>query len=79
MGLASFWVGQSSKNTGSTIGMLALPLGVGAAIYCGIWLARRFFQGSGTRVLTALCFIALIGFLNLFAIVAGCAGNIDLR
>jgi hypothetical protein len=79
MGLASYAIGQSSKDIGAGIGMLALPLGLGASIYCGIWLARRFFESTTNRVLSALCFTVLIGFANLFAIAAGCVGNLDFR
>jgi hypothetical protein len=79
LALLSFAVGQSSRNAGANIGLFGLLVGAVGAIYCGIWMALRFFHEPAARVLAALCLITLIAAVNGFAIVAGCAGNLDFR
>jgi hypothetical protein len=46
--LASFLVGQSSKNVGADIGLFGLFVDVIASIYCGSWLAIRFLKEQTT-------------------------------
>jgi hypothetical protein len=77
--LLSFALGQISsnlRNAGAAVGAVDLLIGLGASIYCGVWLARRFFtSSSGLRPVFSLIFVFGIGIINFFIICVGCTSN----
>lgn len=76
----AFSVGNPNFDTVAFgFGMMALISGFFATIYCGIWLARRFFSSSASRFWFGLIFILGIGLVNFIIIFAGCAGPGLLR
>lgn len=82
LALLSFLIGQirdegnNAAQIGMLIGMIDLAVGLGASIYCGVWLAWRFFKSETARVLLGLLFIFGIGFVNFMIICAGCVPNL---
>jgi hypothetical protein len=67
--------GKSSRevrDTVTSIFMVNFFVGAAAAIYCGVWLAKRFCKPGGARVFAALSLIFVIGLLNIIVTFAGC-------
>ena len=76
LALVSFVAGGAENGTGLIPGVLALLVGFVASIFCGIWLAKRFFGSTGLRFLFGLIFVLGIEFVNFMIVCAGCAGKI---
>jgi hypothetical protein len=72
MVLASSSLAKSEKNAATNIWFMTIPVGALGAIYCGIWLARRFTTNTTACVFAALVSIFLLGVLNLAVTFVGC-------
>ncbi len=77
--LTSFLVGQSSTDAGAGIGLVGLFVSAVASIYCGCWLAARFFKTTGSRMLAGLFLTLAIAVVNFLIICAGCIANVSFH
>ncbi len=68
-----------ANESGFFVGSIGCLVGAVSAVYCGVWIARRFVKDQAGRVLVALIVMVVLAFVNLFIVVAGCAANTTMH
>jgi hypothetical protein len=71
MGAEGILAGNPDAGTRRVL-VVSVILSIAAGIFCGFWLARRYSQDAGTRVMVGLLLSVKIAFFSFICCFFGC-------